>query len=285
MACSTASSVPIRERWTAWTAVTMPMVRPRDPREVGDLPADVHPHLEDRDLVLGREAQDGQRQPDLVVLVPDAPRGPKGATEHGRHRFLRRGLRDAAGDADDEEVEPRPPRGRDRAERGDPIADANDRHVTERCGIDRRPGHDQRGRPGRDRVDQVGVAIDPFAGQGDEDLSGLDLAGVDGSPADGSVRPLEEPSAGHPGELLRREGVGHGARRRIRHGHRTAVCGGVMGRSNRRSGVLMALLAMRWNNWNDITGISSWPMPRMVGVPSSMRMAMTRSGTPFSRAM
>ena len=56
---------PIRDRWTAWTAVTTPI----DPCQVGDLAADVHAHLEHRGLVLGAELEHGQRQPDLVVLV------------------------------------------------------------------------------------------------------------------------------------------------------------------------------------------------------------------------
>ena len=43
--------------------------RTRDPGEVGDLPADVHPHLEDGRLVLRSQVQDRQRQPDLVVPV------------------------------------------------------------------------------------------------------------------------------------------------------------------------------------------------------------------------
>ena len=52
LAASIASSEPIRERWTGWTAVTTPIGGPGDAREVRDLAADVHPHLEDRGLVL-----------------------------------------------------------------------------------------------------------------------------------------------------------------------------------------------------------------------------------------
>ncbi len=48
---------------------------------------------------------------------------------------------------------------------------------------------------------------------------------------------------------------------------------------------MIASVAMRRNNSNDITGISSRPTRAMFGVPSSMRTATTRSGTSFSRPM
>src|SRR5205823_4628386 len=90
-------------------------VRTGDRRELRDLAADVHAHLENRRLVLAREAQDGQGQPDLVVLVALALDCPLTGREDGGDRVLRRGLRDRAGDSYNEWIETRPPRA------GDPV--------------------------------------------------------------------------------------------------------------------------------------------------------------------
>ena len=97
--------------------------RPRDPGEVGDLAADVHPHLEDGRLVLRPQAQDRQRQPDLVVLVALVAQRPEAPAEDGRDGLLGRGLGDAPGDADHERVEPAAPAGREGAQRRERVGD------------------------------------------------------------------------------------------------------------------------------------------------------------------
>ena len=122
LACSTASIVPIRDRWTRLDRGHDADRRPRHRGEVGDLARHVHAHLEHRRLVLRAEAQERQRQPDLVVLVALALERPPGGAEDRRDRLLRRRLGDAAGDPDDERVEParasrRPPRRGPRAHR------------------------------------------------------------------------------------------------------------------------------------------------------------------------
>ena len=86
LAASIASSEPIRARWTGWTAVTTP-IRGRAIRgQVGDLAADVHPHLEHGRLVLRAEPQDRQRQADLVVLVALVAQGPEAGREDAPRR-------------------------------------------------------------------------------------------------------------------------------------------------------------------------------------------------------
>ena len=85
--------------------------RPGHRREVGDLAADVHAHLEDRCLVLRAEAQERQRQPDLVVLVALVLERPARRAEDRRDRLLGRGLGDAAGDPDDQRIEAPAPAG------------------------------------------------------------------------------------------------------------------------------------------------------------------------------
>ena len=106
--------------------------------QLGDLAADVHPHLEDGRLVLRTEPQQRQRQPDLVVHVAFGPQGPPRRTQDRGGRLLGRGLGDAARDADDEWREPATPARSDGSERGLPVGHAHDRHVAEGCGIARR---------------------------------------------------------------------------------------------------------------------------------------------------
>ena len=96
LACSMASSEPIRDRWTGWTAVTTPIDGRADLGQLGDLAADVHPHLEDGRLVLRTEPQQRQRQPDLVVLVAFGAQGPASRAQDRGDRLLGRGLGDAA---------------------------------------------------------------------------------------------------------------------------------------------------------------------------------------------
>ena len=117
-----------------WTAVTTPIRGRADRGQLGDLAADVHAHLEDGGLVLRAEAQDGQRQADLVVLVALALERPEAAAQDRRDRVLRRGLGDGAGDADDERVEPAPPGRRDGLEGASGSGHADDGHVAE--GVD-----------------------------------------------------------------------------------------------------------------------------------------------------
>ena len=78
------------------------------PREVGqqrDLTGRVEAHLEHGHLVLGAQAQQRQRQPDLVVLVAGAAQHREALRQHLGRELLGGGLGQRAGDADDERVE------------------------------------------------------------------------------------------------------------------------------------------------------------------------------------
>ncbi len=149
--------------------------------ELGDLAAGVHPHLEDRRLVVRSEAHQGQGQADLVVLVALVLERYEGRREDRRDRLLGRGLGDAPGDPDDERIEARPPVGRDRLERAERVVDLDDGDARVR-GQRRlgRPGdEDRRGARGDRRADEA-VPVGPFARQGDEEVARDDLARVDG---------------------------------------------------------------------------------------------------------
>ena len=162
--------------------------RPGDAGQVGDLAADVHPHLEDGRLVLRAEAQERQRQADLVVLVALVAQRPEAAAEDGSDGLLGRGLGDAPGHADDQRIEPAAPAGGDRPERGQRVGDADDRDVAERGRVGDRSRDDERGSSPGDRVGQVGVAIGPLAGECDEHLARRDQPGIDGGAADRVAR-------------------------------------------------------------------------------------------------
>ena len=267
--------------------------RPGDPGELGDLAADVHPHLEDDGLVLRAETEQGEWQPDLVVLVALVAKRPETAPEDGRDGLLGRRLGDAPRDPDHDRLEPAPPAGRDGAERRQRIDDPDDRHVTECCRVGRRSRDDEGSRSPADRVGQVGVTVGPFTGKRHEELPGCHEPGVDRGAADRSGGPGEQPAAGQADQLVGREGgtrgesrrlgrrvdVGHGRQCRTGRDHRSERTGSG-GRSATRSGVVIASVAMRRKSSNDITGISNRPTLTTVGLASSMRIATTRSGTP-----
>ena len=138
------------------------------------------------------------------------------------------------------------------------------------------------------------MAVGPLAGQGDEELAGPDQRasrrrrrGSGRSERARSRPPVRRTrsSAVRAGRRPRRRGrrvdVGHG--RQCRTGRASPVRRpgrAAAGRSGSRSGVVMASVAIRRNSSNDITGISRWPTRTTVGVPSSIRIATTRSGTP-----
>ncbi len=130
--------------------------RPGHRRQLRDLAADVHPHLEDGRLVLRAEPQQRQRQPDLVVHVAFGAQRPAGGAQDRRGGLLGRGLGDAPRDADDERREPAAPAGRHGAEGGLAVGHPNDRHVAERGGIVGRPRDEHRGRAPGDRIGACG---------------------------------------------------------------------------------------------------------------------------------
>ena len=250
--------------------------------------------------MLRTEPQQRQREPDLVVHVAFGPQGPPGRTQDRGGRLLGRGLGDAARDADDEWREPATPARGDGSERGLPIGHAHDRDVAQGCGILHGAGHEHGRGASLDRLGNVVVTVGALAGKRDEQVARCDEARIHGATADRSGGAGQESSAGEAEEVVGREGgrrgvgrrrgrrvdVGHARQCRIAATHRSAALGVVVdGRLVRRSGVVIASVAMRRNSSNDMTGISNWPTRATDGVPSSMRTATTRSGVSLSRAM
>ena len=136
------------------------------------------------------------------------------------------------------------------------------------------------------------MAVRPLAGQRDEQAARRDEPRIDGAAADRAIGAGQEAAAGQRGELVGGERR-HPTRRSAGAtgptsvtasslawdaltGRRSLLHGSVGRRS--RSGALIASVATRRNSSNDMTGSSSWPPARTVGVPSSMRTAITRSG-------
>jgi hypothetical protein len=170
-------------------------LRPCHRGELGDLAAGVHPHLEDRGLVVWSEAHQRQGQADLVVLVALVLEGDQGRTEDRRDRLLGRGLGDAAGNPDDERIEACPPCGGDRVQSPERVVDLDDGDV--RPGRQRRlgrPGDENRRGASGDRVGHEAVSVGPLARQGDEQVARHDLARVDGRARDQTGGTGEQPS-------------------------------------------------------------------------------------------
>ena len=289
----------MRDRWTGWTAVTTP-IRGRAMRARSAISPPVYIPISRtaascsgprRMSVSGRPTSlfwlpslrsVRKRRPrtaataslvDVLAMLPVTP------TTSGSNR--------------------RPPAGGDRPERGERIGDADDRDVAERGRVGDRSRDDERGGSPGDRVGQVRVAIGPLTGECDEDLARRDEPGIDGGTTDRSLRPGEKAAPGQAHQVVGREGgprnqprgrgrrvdVGHGRQCRTGRDHRSAIRVGVTGRSASRSGVVIASVAIRRKSSNDMTGISRWPTRATVGVPSSIRIATTRSGTPVWRPM
>ena len=148
----------------------------RDARQLGDLAAGVHAHLEDRRLVLWTEPQHRERQPDLVVLVALVAKRLEAARQHGRRGFLRGRLGDAARHPDDQRAEARPPGGRERAQASRDIGEKDDAHVAQAVQLSRGRGLGDKKtrRAGLHGVGQEPVAVRALAGQGGEQLAGTD---------------------------------------------------------------------------------------------------------------
>ena len=119
--------------------------------------------------MLGRQAQEGERQADLVVLVALAPQRRPARGQDRRGRLLRGGLGDAPGDPDDERVEPGAPGRRDaRAGRraGRRPGRRSRRRGAASAGSTSRATHEQRPPPRRDGVGQEAVAVGALARAG-----------------------------------------------------------------------------------------------------------------------
>ena len=226
----------------------------------------------------GPEVEHGQRQADLVVPVALGAQRREPARQDGRDRLLRRGLGDAPGDPGDERIEPPAPAGGHRPERGQAIGDTDDRDVAGGIRFGDRAGHEDRGRAARRSRRRCGHGR-PSAHRGGRRTAGPGVTSRESTaaPPDRAIGAGHEPSAGQGDQIVggqgrsasvgrreRRVHVGHGVQSGMGRVHRSGSFS-TIGRWRSRSGVLIALVAMRRKSSNDMTFISSWPTLRTVG--------------------
>ena len=140
LARSTASIVPMRERWTGWTAVTTPMDgRPIAARSAISPPTYM-PISRTAAACSGPRRRTVSGRPISLFWLPSLLRVRNAVAEDRGDRLLGGGLGDAAGDPDHERGEAGPPAGRHGAERDEPVGDPDDGHVAECAGIGRMAG-------------------------------------------------------------------------------------------------------------------------------------------------
>ena len=183
-------------------------VRLRDRREPRDLAGVAHAHLDDRGAVLRPEAEERQRDADLVVEVALGLQDGAARREDRGDHLARGGLPVRAGDADDRDVEAPPVVARDRAERGEGVRDREER---QRRGLGRAVlRDDRRGRALRGGLGDVRVAVEALAGERDEERARREGARVGRDASDLRGRCADPAPAGRGGELVGGEaGDGH----------------------------------------------------------------------------
>ena len=102
-------------------------LRPPDPGEVGDLAADVHAHLEDGRLVVGRRRMTVSGRPISLFWLPSFLRVTRSPARTVAIASFVEVLAMLPGHADDERVEPRAPRRGNRVEAAERVRDLDDR--------------------------------------------------------------------------------------------------------------------------------------------------------------
>jgi hypothetical protein len=147
-----------------------------DLRKAGDLARVVHAQLDDRRPAAFAQAQQRQRQADVVVEVAFGgerriadPRA-EDRRDHLRHRRLAV----AARDRDERHREAAPPRGRELAQRAPAVGDdePGQRRLFQATLGERGDG------AGGFGIGQIGVRVEALAAQGDEEVPRRDAAGV-----------------------------------------------------------------------------------------------------------
>ena len=221
-----ASREPARSRCVARTAVTTPIDGRASAASSGDVAGHVHAHLEHRDLVLGSEPQQRQRQADLVVLVALVAQHRPARRQHLGDLLLGGRLGERSRDAHHERVEPVAPRLGRAPERRARVVDRDHAHArpegVQRL-VARRLSNDECRGARSDRVTQESVAVRAFAGQREKGVSSLNAPRIDCAAPDRQSAGSEEraahgrsePSTVKTGSLRRRRGarqVGHDCR-------------------------------------------------------------------------
>ena len=95
---ATPSRLPKPSRCSAPALVIMPTDGRASSRQRRHFPGAIGAHLDDREAMLGREAQQRQRHADVIVEVAARRQAVAGLAENGRGHLLGRGLAVAAGD-------------------------------------------------------------------------------------------------------------------------------------------------------------------------------------------
>jgi hypothetical protein len=169
--------------------------RGADLRQVGDLAGAVHAHLDHRRAMPGSEAEQGQRQADVIVQVAARRQhgGAERRLEDGGDHFLGRRLAVRAGHRDHRQVEAGAPGGGEAAEGEARIVDDDRRYAIRQA---RGLMQEQRHGPGRHRLCQEIVGVEAFAAERDEQLAGIDVAGVRRYAAHDEVVADQAPAAG-----------------------------------------------------------------------------------------
>ena len=170
----------------------------------GDLALLVGANLDHNGLVIGRQLEEGQRQPPLVVegafRLQHSPAGP----EHRGDHLLRRRLAVGAGDRDHRDGEALTVVRGDVTEGSRRILHEDERHASrDRIGD---VVHETRG-PATRRFRHEVVAVEPMALDGEECLADTERTGIDGDATDGHREvPDDERALSRANDVLDGEG-------------------------------------------------------------------------------
>ena len=156
-------------------------LRPRDLAERADLAGGAHRHLEHRPAMAMREAEQRQRQADLVVVVRLVLQQRIAAAEDGGDELFRRRLAHAARHADHLRPPPVAASGGQPLEGGQRVRHHEDGDGGRQRG--RRLSHEHASRATLDGVRDEGVSVATLARQREEEIASAGLPRVDDRPA------------------------------------------------------------------------------------------------------
>ncbi len=170
-----------------------PHGRATDGGQARDLAGMVHPHLEDRRLMLRSQAKERERQPDLVVEVALGLEDRAERRERRGQQLLGAGLADRAGDPDHRSRrECRPVAGRERSEGRERVADDQSGKIGDGIGNDGSPRDDRGHCPRACGGGQEGMSVEVLTPKRDEEIARSETAGI-GADARRSPRAASRP--------------------------------------------------------------------------------------------
>jgi len=159
-------------------------MRPRQGDERRDLAGVIHADLDRREGGARRQLRQRQRHAPMIVVGRGGGVGRAEPAERDAQHFLGAGLADRAGDRNDARLRPRPRRRAEALQGAQGVVDRENRLMRGNPGA-ARPG-DRRGRRARlEGARDVVVAVARLAPDGEEEIAGLQRAGVDRNALDG----------------------------------------------------------------------------------------------------